>query len=98
MLNKNSESEKQAIAYIPLMEATIKTVVKHKLFHKVRFIWHDEFFHEVMNKRSIGKFIMDHCNIDDDEKTRTDFWGSYKQVVKKQVKIQRNFVHNALKK
>ena len=97
-LKTKEKNEKNEVSYNPLVVTTVKTVVKHNLFPKVQFIRHDDLFNDFRHGLSIGKFVMDRCNIETDEEKRTVFWGTYKPVVRKQVKIQRNIVHNALKK
>ena len=97
-LKTQAKVAKTEITYNPLVESTVRSVVKHDLFPKVQFIRHDELFDDFKNKMSIGKFVMDRCNIENDDKKRSDFWETYKVVVRKQVKIQRNIVHNALTK
>ena len=97
-LKTQAKVAKTEITYNPLVESTVRSVVKHDLFPKVQFIRHDELFDEFRNNMSIGKLAMDRCNIENNEKKRSDFWETYKVIVRKQVKIQRNIVHNALKK
>jgi len=97
-LKSQKKSSKNVLPYNPLVETTVKNVVKNDLFPKVQFIRHDELFHDYKNRTSVGKFVMDHLNIENDEKKRGDFWETYKQVVRRQIKIQRNVVHTALKR
>ena len=97
-LRKLVNADKEEVAYNPLVEATIRSVVKEHLFPKVQFIRHDDLFYDVENKKSIGNFVMDHCQIENNLDTRSQFWGTYKQVVRKQIKVSRNVTHNALKK
>ena len=97
-LRKLVNADKEEVAYNPLVEATIRAVVKEHLFPKVQFIRHDDLFYDVKNKKSIGNFVMNHCQIVNDLDARTQFWDTYKQVVRKQIKVSRNVAHNALKK
>ena len=97
-LKTQAKVTKTEVIYNPLVESTVKSVVKRDLFPKVQFIRHDEVFDDFKNEMSIGKFVMDRCNIENDDNKRSDFWETYKVVVRKQVKIQQNIVHNALKK
>ena len=97
-LRKIVNADKEEVAYNPLVEATIRAVVKEHLFPKVQFIRHDDLFYDVKNKKSIGNFVMNHCEIVNDLDARTQFWDTYKQVVRKQIKVSRNVAHNALKK
>ena len=97
-LRKLVNADKEEVAYNPLVEATIRAVVKEHLFPKVQFIRHDDLFYDVKNKKSIGNFVMNHCQIVNDLDARTQFWDTYKQVVRRQIKVSRNVAHNALKK
>ena len=97
-LRKLVNADKEEVAYNPLVEATIRAVVKEHLFPKVQFIRHDDLFYDVKNKKSIGNFVMNQCQIVNDLDVRAQFWDTYKQVVRKQIKVSRNVTHNALKK
>ena len=97
-LKAQNNSSKKSTIYNPLVETAVKNVVKNNLFPKVQFIRHDHLYNDCKPRYSIGRFVMDKCNIPENDITREHFWDSYKQIVRKQTKVQRNVVHTALKR
>ena len=97
-MKKTKLTKTQETSTNPIIEGTIKHAVKNCLFPKVQFIRYDAIFDDCRSNKSIGKFVMDICNIPDKQEQRELFWNTYKIVVRKQIKIQRNVVHTSLKR
>ena len=95
---KSVKVKRNIVSLNPLVENTVKQVVKNELFRKIQFIRYDHVFDDFQANNSIGNFVMNAVNVPDITQEREQFWNLYKPVVRKQMKMQRNVVHTALKR
>ena len=63
---------------------------KYDLFKKVQFIRHKKILDEYESRGSIGRFVMKKLKIKKERRKR--FWHTYRQMVRKGIKCQRNVI------
>ena len=80
----------------PIQETNLLKTTKFELFRYVQFIRHDSILENYTSKNSIGAFVMNQLGVDAED--RCMFWKTYRHVVRKGIKVQRNITHSALKK
>ena len=95
LLNKRGDGD-VCMMMNPIQETNLLKTTKFELFRYVQFIRHDSILENYTSKNSIGAFVMNQLGVDTED--RHMFWKTYRHVVRKGIKVQRNITHLALKK
>ena len=91
-----SENEgKDFIELNAIQEKSVVEVTKKYLFPYCQFIRNADVLDRFESSNSIGKMIMDRVGVKDN--IRSNFWYTYKHIVRKAIKQQRNISHNAIR-
>jgi len=80
-------------------ELTLGQVIKctkYDLFKKVQFIRHKNILVEYEKKGTIGRFVMKKLKIKKERRKR--FWNTYRPMVRKGIKSQRNVIHTNIRR
>ena len=90
----NLEDEQEEINELTLGQVIKCT--KYDLFKKVHFIRHKNILVEYEKKGTIGRFVMKKLKIKKERRKR--FWNTYRPMVRKGIKSQRNVIHTNIRR
>ena len=90
LLNKRGDGD-VCMMMNPIQETNLLKTTKFELFRYVQFIRHDSILENYTSKNSIGAFVMNQLGVDTED--RHMFWKTYRHVVRKGIKVQRNITH-----
>ena len=90
----NLEDEQEEINEMTLGQ--VIKCAKYDLFKKVQFIRHKNILVEYEKKGTIGRFVMKKLKIKKERRKR--FWNTYRPMVRKGIKSQRNVIHTNIRR
>lgn len=94
--NLQSENEgKEFVELNSIQEKSVVEVTKKYLFPYCQFIRNADVLDRFESPNSIGNMIMNRIGVKDN--IRSNFWYTYKHIVRKAIKQQRNISHNAIR-